>query len=89
MMSSWHVVWTIAVKDIIDAIKNRVVLSQIIAVSVILLAIKGLGLVIQPPYTQIVVYDPGSTFLAQELAEDPGFSVHSASSLDELQRKLR
>ena len=46
-MDNWYIVWAIAAKDILDAIKNRIIVSQIVAVTVILLTVKGLGLVIQ------------------------------------------
>jgi ABC-2 type transport system permease protein len=88
IMNSWYIIWAIAAKDILDAIKNRIVISQIVAVSLILLTIKGLGLVIQPPYTQIIVYDPGNSILAQTLADNPEFGVQTATSLNELQKMI-
>ena len=87
-LDSLYIIWTISAKDILDSIKNRMVISQIIAVSVILLSVKGLGLVIQPPYTQIIVYDPGSTNLAQVLSDSPDFGVQRAPSLKELQQTI-
>lgn len=87
-MNNWYIAWTIATKDILDALKNRIVISQIVAVTVILLTVKGLGLILQPPYTQIVLYDPGNTNLGQTLADSPDFGVNRATSLLELQQLI-
>lgn len=88
MFENLYIIWTIAVKDILDAIKNRFVLYQIIAVSVILVSIKGLSLIIQPPYTQIIVFDPAGSNLSAMLEESPDFGVSQAASLKELQQLI-
>jgi ABC-2 type transport system permease protein len=88
MMDSLYIIGNIAAKDILDAIKNRVVVYQIIAMSVLLVAIKGLGLIIQPPATQVMVFDPAGSTLSAMLAESTEFSVHQAASLEELQTSI-
>jgi ABC-2 type transport system permease protein len=47
-----------------------------------------LGLIIQPPYTQIVVYDPGGSSLGETLSSSPDFGVSKAISMDELQKTI-
>jgi ABC-type Na+ efflux pump permease subunit len=80
-----NIIWTIAWKDIRDSIKNRVIISQIVAVTLILLSVKGLSWAIQPPYIPIMVFDPGNSSLTQALDDSPDFSVQRAVSLEELQ----
>jgi ABC-2 type transport system permease protein len=80
-----NIVWTIASKDILDAIKNRMIISQIVAVTFILLTVKALSWAIQPPYTPIMVLDPLNSTLTQALDASPDFSVQRAVSLEELQ----
>lgn len=79
-----NIIWTISAKDIRDALKNRVIIGQIIAVTLILLTVKGLSWAIQPPYTQIMVFDRGDSQLLVSLEESPDFAVQNTSSLKEL-----
>jgi ABC-2 type transport system permease protein len=81
-----NIVWTISAKDIRDALKNRVIIGQIIAVTFILLTVKGLSWAIQPPYTQIVVFDHGDSQLLLSLEDSPDIDVQNANSLEELQQ---
>ena len=80
-----NIIWTIASKDILDAIKNRMIISQIVAVTLILLSVKALSWAIQPPYTPIMIFDPGNSSLTQALDDSPDFRVQRAVSLEELQ----
>lgn len=84
-MEYLNVIWTITAKDIREAIKNRVIIGQIITVTFILLTVKGLSWAIQPPSIQIVVYDQGESQLLEILEESPEFAVQVAGSLEELQ----
>ena len=52
-----HIIWTIALKDIADAIQNKVVLSLVVGLGAMLLMPRMMSLIIDPPYTEIVVYD--------------------------------
>jgi ABC-2 type transport system permease protein len=80
-----YIIWAIVAKDNREALKNRVIIGQILAVTLILLTVKGLSWAIQPPYTQIVVLDRGDSQLRMSLEESPDFAVQIASSLQELQ----
>jgi len=88
LFESLHIIRAIASKDILDAIKNRMIISQIVAVTLILLTVKVIGWAIQPPYTQIMVFDPGNSSLTQALDDSPDFSVQPAVSLEELQQVI-
>ena len=52
-----NIIWVIAGKDIVDALKNRLVVSLILAVSVIMLAPKVLPLIFEQPAIVLPVYD--------------------------------
>ncbi len=52
---SMNIIWTIASKDIVDAIKNKVVVSMIIMLSLILLAPKMLPYILEQPQTMLPV----------------------------------
>ena len=56
-----NIIWTIASKDIVDALKNRVVTSMIILSSVILIVPKLLPLIFEQPQTVLPVYDMGDS----------------------------
>jgi ABC-2 type transport system permease protein len=83
-----HVVWTIAAKDIVDAIRNKVVLALILGLSLMLLAPKVLGLALDPPATRVVVYDAGRSSLVDALQESPQFAVRRARTVDELEQAV-
>ncbi|MBE9475460.1 MAG: ABC transporter permease, partial [Chloroflexi bacterium] len=87
-LDSLYIVWTISAKDILDSIKNLIVISQIIAVLFILLTVKALSWAFQPQYIPVMVFDPGSSHLAQVLDDSPDFGVQYAESLEDLQQVI-
>ncbi len=54
-----NIIWTIASKDIVDALKNKVVVSMIIMLSIILLMPKMLPFIFEQPQTVLPIYDTG------------------------------
>jgi ABC-2 type transport system permease protein len=88
MLDNLYIIGNIAAKDILDAIKNRFVIYQIIAVSIILVSIKGLGLIIQTPSIEIIFFDPAGSELSRMLEDSPDFSAYQAVSLFELQQSI-
>jgi ABC-2 type transport system permease protein len=82
------IIFSIAAKDIQDAVKNRFVISQIIAVTLILVSIKGLSLIIEPPAMQLVIYDPAGSTFSELIDESEDFSAQQVASLDELQAAI-
>lgn len=83
-----HVMGTIAAKDIGDAVKSKLVISLIVGLSAMLLMPKIMPMIIDPPYTEVSVYDRGSSRLAAELEDSPRFRLRKASSLQELEGAL-
>jgi len=88
IMDSLNVVWTIALKDIIDALRNKLIMSMILGLSLMLMMPKVMGLIIDPPYTQVLVYDPGSSLLVAELEDSPEFEVSRANSISRLEEAI-
>ncbi len=83
-----NIIWTIAAKDIVDALKNRVVVSLILLSSIILLFPKMLPLIFEQSQTVLPVYDVGDSTLVAELRKAPGLSVQTLRSEQELHSAL-
>jgi ABC-type Na+ efflux pump permease subunit len=79
-----YIVWTIASKDILDALKNRLVITLIVVTGLVLLLPKLLPLIFEQPATTLPVYDPGRSRLVTDLRKDPRFSVQNVSTLQEM-----
>ena len=84
VMNSINIIWTITSKDIVDALRNKLIMSLIIGLSVMLMMPKVMGLAIDPPYTSLLVYDPGKSLLVAELEDSPEFEVIRAKSISSL-----
>ncbi len=83
-----NIIWTIASKDIVDALKNRVVVSMIIMLSIMLLVPKMLPYIFEQPQTVLPVYDMGDSRLVAELKTAPDISLQKLRSEQELQTAL-
>lgn len=83
-----NIIWTIASKDIVDALKNRVVVSMIIVLSIILLLPKMLPLIFDQPQTVLPLYDLGDSNLAARLQNAPALSVQKVHSDQEFRMAL-
>ena len=86
LIDNVFIILTITFKDIVDALNNKLILSMILGLSVILLVPKGMSLIIVPPYTDVVVYDPGSSNLITALHDSPLYRVRPADSIAELEQ---
>jgi ABC-2 type transport system permease protein len=82
------IIWTIASKDIVDALKNRVVVSMIIMSSIVLVGPKILPLILEQPQMGLPVYDLGNSRLVAELRKVPDLSVQKVSSERDLASAL-
>ena len=83
-----NIIWTIASKDIVDALKNRVVISMIIMLSIFLLVPKVLPYIFEQTETVLPIYDMGDSTLAAELKNAPNLSVQALHSEQELRQAL-
>jgi ABC-2 type transport system permease protein len=83
-----NIIWTIASKDIVDALKNRVVISMIIMLSIILLVPKMLPFLFEQTQTALPIYDIGDSRLVAELKNTTDISVQKLRSEQELRTAL-
>lgn len=88
IVEALRVILTIASKDIVDAVKNKLILSLIIGLSIMILMPMMMSLIVAPPYTDVAVFDADSSRLAAELEENPRFRLHRTRSLQELESVL-
>ena len=85
---SLNIIWTIASKDIVDALKNRVVVPMIIMLSIMLLLPKMLPLFFEQPQIALPVYEIGDSRLVEELKNNPEVTVQKLRSDQELRSVL-
>jgi ABC-2 type transport system permease protein len=83
-----NITWTIASKDIVDALRNKVVVSMIIMLSIMLLVPKMLPLIFEQSQTVLPVYDMGNSSLVEELRNNHDISVQRLYSEQELHTAL-
>jgi ABC-2 type transport system permease protein len=83
-----NITWTIASKDIVDALKNKVVVLMIIMLSIMLIVPKMLPLIFEQSQTVLPVYDMGKSSLVAELRNNHDISVQGLRSEQELHAAL-
>jgi ABC-2 type transport system permease protein len=82
------VVWTITAKDIIDALRNRLVISLIIMGSIMLVLPRLLPYIFEQSALILPVFTTGETQLVDRLQEDPALSVLQVRSEEEFRLAL-
>ena len=88
IMDSLVIVWAIAAKDILDALKNRVVLSMIIMLSILLLVPKLLPYIFEQTQMELPIYDLGDSAWVTYIKNTPALSVQELSTEQELRQAL-
>ncbi len=83
-----NITWTIASKDIVDALRNKVVVSMIIMLSILLLVPKMLPLILEQTQIVLPVYDMDNSAVVAELRNNPDISVQRLLSEQELHTAL-
>jgi ABC-type transport system involved in multi-copper enzyme maturation permease subunit len=83
-----YIIWTIAAKDIVDALKNRLVISFIIMGSVILLLPKLLPYIFEQTAPALQIYEVGESRWIAHLQDDPALSVIKVHSEQEFRLAL-
>jgi ABC-2 type transport system permease protein len=82
---SLRIIWAVAAKDIVDAIKNKVTVSVILGVALLMLSSQALPLIARlSDVHRVVVYDAGASRLVGELQRSPDVGLIRASSLQDL-----
>jgi len=84
-----HIIWTIASKDIADAIKNKTIISMIVMLSLMLLLPKLFPLIFEQPGMVLPVLDMGDSTLIEELSSSSDdIAVQKLRSEQEMQTVL-
>lgn len=79
-----YIIWTIASKDVIESLKNRLIISLVAGLGFMLLMPKALSFLLEPPQTILVTYDGGDSQLVTDLENGGEFQVRRATSLSRL-----
>ncbi len=83
-----YIVWTIASKDIVDSLRNKLIISLILGMGFMLLMPKVMELMLVPPETPVLVYDPGESRLVAELENSDQYQVRRVRSLTEVEQVI-
>jgi ABC-2 type transport system permease protein len=75
LSDSLNIIWTITAKDIVDALKNRVVVSMLVMLSVVLLIPRMMPLIFEKKQFTLPIYDLGNSSMLAELRNNPQLSV--------------
>ncbi|MCJ7659438.1 MAG: ABC transporter permease [Anaerolineales bacterium] len=92
LLDSLYIAWTIGTKDILDALKNKNTLTNILVMVGMVGFFYWMG-ILRPfnKYVDVVVYDMGNTSLAIEavtLANGTEYTLREAFSLQEMEQKM-
>ncbi len=85
---SLHIVWTIASKDIVDSLRNKLIISLILGMGFMLLMPTLMGLMFVTTETTVLVYDPGDSRLTVMLDDSDEYQVQRVRSLQEFETVL-
>jgi ABC-2 type transport system permease protein len=86
---AFGIIWAIAVKDIVDAIRNRTTISVIIGVALLMLSTLAMPLITRlSDVHQVTIYDAGASRIVAELKRNPEIRLLRATSHQELERLL-
>jgi ABC-2 type transport system permease protein len=84
-----RIVWAIAAKDIVGAIKDTTTISVILGVTLMMLSSQALPLLLKLSPTPIAVfYDAGDSALLQELGKNRQLRLHQVSSRQAMEKLL-
>jgi ABC-2 type transport system permease protein len=85
----FRIIWAMAAKDIVDAIKNRMTISVIVGIGMMMLTGQAFPFLLSlSDISQVVVYDAGHSRLVDELSDGDGYRLLTAESKDELDQIL-
>ena len=84
-----RIVWAIAAKDVVDALRNKITISIIIGVAFLMLSGQALSLLLKLQSTpSVVVYDAGKSDLVAELKKSDDLRLRTMPSQQELQESV-
>jgi len=78
--SALRMVWTIAAKDILDAIKNKSILANLLSVLFVIVLWRTLPSLYKRDSTNLIVWDPAESRLSAAIDQDSRYRLLAASS---------
>jgi ABC-2 type transport system permease protein len=81
-----QIVWTIAVKDILDAVKNKATLTFLI-LTVAMILMNNISFT-EDAIPEVIIYSGRNSSLAQKLKESSGMEVDEVGTLQEMEERL-
>lgn len=88
MYENLRIIWAIAAKDIVDALKNKSIFSNIVGAILVIVVWRLLPSLYKPSHTDVVVYDAGFSQLASAIESDSRLRLLEANSIQELEASL-
>jgi ABC-2 type transport system permease protein len=85
ILDGLNIVWAITWKDIWDALYNKLAVALLFTAGLMVFLPKLLPLIIDPPYTAVVIYDDKDSELLLTLEESDSFSVRQVRSIEEVE----
>ncbi|HUT14636.1 MAG TPA: hypothetical protein VMY98_00125, partial [Anaerolineae bacterium] len=83
--SSLRIIWALAAKDAVDALRNKTTLTVIIGMTLVLLQSQALPLLLSlKPVPRMAVYDAAESRVIAELRTDRALRLYTVDSLEEL-----
>ncbi len=84
-----HIIWSITLKDLTDAIKNKQIISIVFSCLFIVMIYKYLpGFLSEEGPPKLLVFDPGDSVLLTGLYESPAVDLYTYKSEDDLKYYL-
>jgi ABC-2 type transport system permease protein len=81
-----RIISTIAVKDAVDALKNKTIVTVMIGLALMTLTSQALPLLLKLSRVPVaIVYDPGKSDLVTTIADEDGYSLRRLPSQDEME----
>jgi ABC-2 type transport system permease protein len=83
-----HTVWIIASKDILDSLRNKLIVSLILGMGFMLLMPKVMGMMLVPRETPILLFDPGKSLLTAEFESNDQYQMRRTRSIVEMEQLI-
>jgi ABC-2 type transport system permease protein len=93
LRSRWNegarIIWAIAAKDIVDAIKNKTTISIMLGIAMVMLSSQALPLLLRmKPTPTAVIYDVGESGLIDEMAKRKDIRLREVPSQEMMEKVL-
>ncbi len=86
----WRIVLALAIKDIVDAIKNKTTLTMLVGLGLMILTVQALPLLLKfDDRPRVAIYDAARSGTADELRRDRAVQVSDMRSAEEARNRVQ